>query len=133
MLGTVARQFEIASYLLTEDGKDFSQLQYITPENLLKTRSEDRVKELLEEIDYTLDGQKKLIVIANLDLFLGAYPECKEQMLLVFQNLMLSHGMALLNLKEGDKLSEKPVIVLGMTEALYKEHFSEYSDVGFLA
>ena len=52
-------------------------------------------------------------------------------MLLVFKNLMLSHGPALLNLKEGDKSNEKPVIILGMTEALHKEHFSEYTDVGF--
>jgi hypothetical protein len=78
MLGTVARQYEIASYLLKEDGKDFSQIQYITPEKLLKTRSEDRVKELLEEIDYTIDGQRKLIVIANLDQFLTVYPESKH-------------------------------------------------------
>ena len=76
MLGTVARQFEISSHLLREAGRDFSQLQYIAPENLLKTRSEDLVKELLDKIDYTLDGQRKLIVIANLDQFLGVYPEC---------------------------------------------------------
>ena len=76
MLGTVARQFEIASHLLREPGRDFSQLQYISPENLLKTGSEDLVKELLDKIDYTLDGQRKLIVIANLDQFLGVYPEC---------------------------------------------------------
>jgi len=78
MLGTVARQYEIASCLLKEDGKAFSQIQYITPEKLLKTRSEDRVKELLEEIDYTIDGQRKLIVIANLDQFLTVYPESKH-------------------------------------------------------
>lgn len=76
MLGTVARQFEIASHLLRKAGRDFSQLQYIAPENLLKTRSEDLVKELLDKIDYTLDGQRKLIVIANLDQFLAVYPEC---------------------------------------------------------
>ena len=76
MLGTVARQFEIASHLLREAGRDFSQLQYIAPENLLKTRSEDLVKELLDKIDYTIDGQRKLTVIANLDQFLGVYPEC---------------------------------------------------------
>jgi hypothetical protein len=63
---------------MKEDGKDFSQIQYITPEKLLKTRSEDRVKELLEEIDYTIDGQRKLIVIANLDQFLTVYPESKH-------------------------------------------------------
>ena len=76
MLGTVARQFEIASHLLRKAGRDFSQLQYIAPENLLKTRSEDLIKELLDKIDYTLDGQRKLIVIANLDQFLAVYPEC---------------------------------------------------------
>ena len=130
MLGTVTRQFEIASYLLKEYGKYFYQLEYITPEKLLRD-SNDRLSKLLSEIGYTFNGQRKLVVIANLDIFLRTYPECKEQLLLVFRALMLPHGVELLNLKHGRNY-QKPTIILGMTEAFYKEHFSEHSDVGFM-
>jgi hypothetical protein len=40
-------------------------------------------------------------------------------MILVFKNLMLLQGPALLNLREENTSNEKTVIVLGMTEAFY--------------